>query len=246
MANLITAYFAPPSFIEGERLRLPEEEARHAVRVLRRRPGDEVVVVDGEGGWYRVRLDRVDKKHASGVILERRADVGEPNYELTVGLGVLKHPNRFETFLEKAVELGVTTVVPLLTVRTEKASVKGERAHRILVAAMKQCGRSRLPRLVPPQPLAAFLEAGRPELGVICHERMGADAGITAVLRAHPEARRIGVLVGPEGGFTEDEVAAAERRGYRAVSLGPRRLRAETAGITAAAAVMLERSDESR
>ncbi len=246
VANLITAHYAPPSFVEGERLRLPEEEARHAVRVLRRRPGDEVVVVDGEGGWYRVRLDRVDRKHASGIILERRENVGEPDDELVVGIAVLKNPNRFETFLEKAVELGVTAVAPLLTARTEKAAVKAARAHRIMVAAMKQCGRSRLPRLAPAEPFAAFLEGEPAELGVICHEKTGAEAGILPALRARPAARRVCVLVGPEGGFTDDEVEAAERAGYRAVSLGPRRLRAETAGIAAVAAVMLARSDEAR
>ncbi|WP_456428029.1 RsmE family RNA methyltransferase [Rhodocaloribacter sp.] len=246
VANLITAHYTPPSFVEGERLRLPEEEARHAVRVLRRRPGDEVVVVDGEGGWFRVRLDRVDKKHASGIILERRENVGEPDYDLVVGIAVLKNPNRFETFLEKAVELGVTAVAPLLTARTEKTVVKASRAHRIMVAAMKQCGRSRLPRLVPAEPFAAFLEADPPELGVICHEKTGTEEDLLSALRARSSVRRVRVLVGPEGGFTDDEVEAAERVGYRAVSLGSRRLRAETAGIAAATAVMLAHSDESR
>ncbi len=245
VTNLITAHYAPPSFVEGDRLRLPEEEARHAVRVLRRRAGDEVVVVDGEGGWYRVRLDRVNKKHASGVILERRINVGEPDYDLTVGIAVLKNPNRFETFLEKAVELGVTTVAPLLTARTEKTVVRASRAQRIMVAAMKQCGRSRLPRFAPPETFANHLDSDPPDLGVICHEKTG-PVSLLSALRACPSARRVRVLVGPEGGFTDDEVEAAGRAGYRAVSLGPRRLRAETAGVAAAAAVLLARSDEAR
>ncbi|GIV59932.1 MAG: ribosomal RNA small subunit methyltransferase E [Rhodothermaceae bacterium] len=241
MANLITAHYAPPACIEGETVILPEEEAHHVVRVLRRRVGDEITVVDGEGGWYRVRLDEANRTRAAGTILERRQGVGEPPYDLTIGMAVLKNPGRFETFLEKAAELGVSAVVPLHTGRTEKERIKPARARRILVAAMKQCGRSRLVRLDPPQALPDLLRGASPDLGFLCHEQADPACTLDAMLRRYAGARRVVVLVGPEGGFTEDEVAGAREAGYHPVSLGPRRLRAETAGLVAAAAVMLAR-----
>lgn len=213
---------------------LPEEEARHAVKVLRARPGDEVVAVDGLGGWFRVRLDVVDKRTATGTVVETQREVGEPGYDLTVGLGVLKNTGRFETFVEKAVELGVRRVIPLVTERTEAERLKPQRLQNLLIAAMKQSGRSFLPELAAPTPLAEVLSyPGRTSL--LCHE--SATVPILSLL-PHPIGA-CSVLVGPEGGFSEGEVVQARERGWNTVSLGQRRLRAETAGITVCAAVQL-------
>lgn len=216
---------------------LPDDEARHAIRVLRKRAGDEIVVVDGEGGWYRVRLDRVGEEKAIGTVLETRRGVGEPPYHLTIGLGLLKNRNRFETFAEKAVELGVSAIVPLRTTRTEKQGLKEQRTKNILTAAMKQCGRSRLPSLANPAPLSAVVEAGDYDAALIAHEQVQSGRSIHKVLASG--AKRVLVLVGPEGGFTDEEVTTAAEAGCTPVSLGPRRLRAETAGIAAAMAVQL-------
>ncbi|GIV58350.1 MAG: ribosomal RNA small subunit methyltransferase E [Rhodothermaceae bacterium] len=237
-----TWFFTPPERIAGDRIALLDEEAHHAVRVLRRRPGDELIVVDGEGGWYRMRLDRADRKGVEGRILERRHEVGEPGYRLTVGIGLLRQPARFETFLEKAVELGVSAVVPLLTERTEKVRFNEGRARRILTAAMKQCGRSRLVDLQPSRPLQAWLTERPPGVRLICHEQADPTATVMTRLAGASDEDRITVLIGPEGGFAADEVARAASAGYQVVSLGPRRLRAETAGIVAATAVMLARA----
>ncbi len=236
---MTTTFYAPPDSIHGERLVLPEDEARHAVRVLRKRAGDEIVVVDGTGGWYRVRLDRVGQEKAMGTVLETRRGVGEPPYRLVIGLGLLKNRNRFETFVEKAVELGVSEIVPLRTARTEKQGLKVERAKSILTAAMKQCGRSCLPSLAEPTPLPDVLDAGGYDAALIAHERASEGPSIDPALAAAPASARVLVLVGPEGGFTDDEVAQAVASGCTPVSLGPRRLRAETAGVAAAVAVHL-------
>lgn len=242
---MTTSFYAPPSAHRGEWITLPAEEARHAARVLRKKPGDEIVVVDGEGAWFRVRLEQVGKNAAAGPVVERRQDVGEPPYELVIGLALLKNTNRFETFLEKAVELGAGAVVPLVTERTERPRLKKTRAESILVAAMKQSGRSRLVHLDEPAELDVWLDAsraGRPDVqALICHEAVGAGQSIYRVLDGRPGAARVEVLVGPEGGFSDGEVATAEAAGFVPVSLGPRRLRAETAALTAAAAVMLRR-----
>ncbi len=235
---MTTPFYAPPDAFRGDAVVLPDDEARHAAQSLRKRAGDEVVVVDGEGGWHRVRLDAVGKGGVSGTVLETRRDVGEPSYRLTVGLALLKNRNRLETFLEKAVELGVSRIVPLKTRRTEKGSFKAKRAERILVAAMKQSGRCRLPRLADPQPLGDVLSENVADHLLICHEAAGPENAFLRVLPADLAGRHLLVLVGPEGGFADEEVEAACERGATLVSLGPRRLRAETAALAAAGAVM--------
>lgn len=236
---MTTAFYAPPENIHGQKVRLPDDEAHHAARVLRKQPGDEIVVVDGAGGWYRVRLEQVDRRQVTGSIVAAQREVGEPRYRLRLGLAVLKNRNRFETFLEKAAELGVAEVVPLLTERTEKTGFKLQRAHNILLAAMKQCGRSRLVRLTDPQPLETVLHAAGADLRLLCHEQAETDHAFAEHLRTHRSATSIDVLIGPEGGFTDAEVEAARAAGWSVASLGTRRLRAETAALTAAAGVAL-------
>ena len=235
-----TSFYAPPSAIrEGKYVVLPDDEAAHAVRVLRKRPGDEIVVVDGEGGWYRVRLDHAGRNTASGVIIETRREVGEPAYALSIGLALLKNRGRFETFLEKAVELGVSEVIPLQTHRTEVMRFNRQRAGKVIIAAMKQSGRSRLARLAVPQPLAHILQDTDVDLAFIAHEQTAPAHSLARALARQPTARRIRIVIGPEGGFTEDEIAEAQQAGYAPVSLGPRRLRAETAALVAASTVMM-------
>ncbi len=235
-----TYHYAPPENTRGGLIYLPEDEARHALRVLRLGVGDALEVVDGEGGWSRCTLAAADRRTAACAIAEQRRDVGEPDLPLTVGLALLKSDHRFEMFLEKATELGVTRIVPLVTERTERTAFKAARAHQILLAAMKQSRRSRLVALAPPTPFAEFLRSAPEGLGVLCHEAAAGQDALPALLAGAAGASA--VLVGPEGGFTGEEAAAAEASGWRLASLGPRRLRAETAAVAAAAAVMLWRA----
>jgi len=235
---MTTAFYAPPASRHGKRIVLPDDEARHAVRVLRKRAGDEVVVIDGEGGWYRVRLDQVGDERAAGTVLETRREVGEPPYALSVGIGLIKNRNRFETFVEKAVELGVREIVPLHTARTEREGVKEERTRNVMLAAMKQCGRSRLPSLTAPRALPeAITHVEAFDAVLVAHEQVDPTQSVRAALAHAPDPARVRVLIGPEGGFTGDEVTMITEAGGTAVSLGPRRLRAETAGMAAAVAV---------
>lgn len=234
--GMTTHFYVSPDCIHGTRIALPESEARHAVRVLRMKAGDELLAVDGEGGWYRVELEHVGRSEAAGHIVERQTGVGEPSYRLTMAVGLIKHRGRFETFLEKAVELGVTEIVPLITARTEKERLRQDRAENILIAAMKQCGRSRLPVLRQPTSIAELLE--RPfDLGLCCHERTDGGAPFLNALARDAPPAAITTLIGPEGGFTDAEVASARACGFQIVSLGGRRLRVETAALAAAACI---------
>lgn len=229
---MTTNFYAPPSAIRAGRVVLPEDEARHVRTVLRGEEGDEMTVVDGEGGWYRVRIDHLAPQQVVGTIIEQQEDVGEPAVDVTVALGLLKKRSRFETFVEKAVELGVQRIVPLRTERTEPESVRRERLRSVMVAAMKQCRRSWLPTLSAPRSLEALLGASAAECSLVCHAGDDAVPIRRAVKEAGPVQSAL-VLVGPEGGFASSEVEAAVAAGCTPVSLGPRRLRAETAGLAA-------------
>lgn len=238
---MTTAFYAPPSQFRQHRVMLPPSETHHAVRALRHRAGDTIVVVDGEGGWHRVRLEQTGQEHALGTVLDSQREVGEPNAPFVLAVGVLQKRSRYETLVEKAVELGVTTLVPLATARSERTRVRLDRLRSIMVAAMKQCGRSRLPALAEPCSLSHVLTRYPRLQALCCHE---SGAGRRALLPAVQAAPDTGVLVtvGPEGGFTPNEVDLAQRAGAELVHLGPRRLRAETAALAAASAVALGRT----
>lgn len=238
---MTTPFYAPPDSFHSSRVVFPEAEAQHAAHVLRKQSGDEVVVVDGVGGWHRVQLGHVSRRQVVGHVLETKREVGEPERPVTIGLGVLKKRSRFETFVEKAVELGVSRIQPLRTERTERNAVRQDRLHSVAVAAMKQCQRSRLPRLSDVRSLKAFLKRVAADASspshvphvLLCHEQAADAPPLGAVLQSLDDARPLCILVGPEGGFSEREVSAALEADARLVSLGPRRLRAETAGIVA-------------
>lgn len=227
---MTTNFYAPPSVIRSGRVVLPEQEARHARTVLRVGRGDEIPVVDGEGGWYRVRVDRAGSDQLVGSIVQEESDVGEPAVEVTVGIGILKKRSRFETFVEKAVELGVYRIVPLRTRRTERESVRTDRLRKVMVAAMKQCRRSWLPILSEPKSPGALVAEGVGDTGFVCHGG-GDSVPIRRAVAGETGIHSATVLVGPEGGFHDAEVEDAVASGFTPVSLGRRRLRAETAGL---------------
>lgn len=235
-------FYAPPDALSGETIIFPDDEAHHAARVLRVKTGDEAIIVDGEGKWYRVRLDVLGRKSVIGAILERRENVGEPDYDLTIAVALLKNPSRFETFVEKAVELGACRIVPLITKRTEKSRLKMSRANAILVSAMKQSGRSRLVALDEPVKIRKWYKSEFDKNGeflAICHETAPMDSDLASLLKRTESYSRAIVMVGPEGGFTDEEIERACERGFQPVSLGPRRLRTETAAMSVAAIFMI-------
>ena len=236
---MTTAFYAPPDAFRGDRVVLPDDEARHASKVLRKEAGDAIVVVDGVGGWHRVRLDHVSRQQVVGTRVETRRDVGEMDVEVTLGVGLLKNRNRFETLVEKAVELGVRRLLPLQTARTEVESIREERTRNLMVAALKQSGRARLPEVASPQDLSALIASSTADLRLVAHEQTGGEGPLLEVLAGADEVSSVCVLIGPEGGFTDGEVHSAVDAGFTPVSLGPRRLRTETAGLTAAGAVSL-------
>ena len=198
--------------------------------------GDEIVVVDGAGSTFHVELETLTGKRAVGRILSRTSDAGEPAQPIHASMALLKNASRWEVFIEKAVELGCTRITPLLTQRTLKVRFNRRRSDAILVAALKQSGRSRLPILDDPIKLRHLLkEKEEDTLGVICHEASLEAMSFSTVLAKADSG--VSLLVGPEGGFTEEEVTLADDAGYHRIWLGARRLRAETAAIAALSVV---------
>lgn len=228
-------FFAAPDAVSDGRVLLGEEEARHAGKVLRLSEGDRILVVDGAGATHEVELDSVTGKRVSGRILSTERDTGEPRSELHIALAILHQPARWETFLEKAVELGCTRITPMITARTQQGRLKARRLESIMISALKQCERSRLPLLDEPTSFAELLSLDG-ALRAICHEAL-ADGSTLPELLSGAEGLYRGprrVLIGPEGGFSEEEVELAREAGWTPVWLGSRRLRAETAAMLSA------------
>ncbi len=227
-------FYCPPACFSDKHVVFPEEEARHAVKVLRLTPGDLVTVVDGVGGSFLVRMETLAKRTVIGAV-ESRSDVQvEPAVRVRVGLALLKQSARFETFLEKAVELGAHEIIPLTTTRSEASSFRRARAEAIMVSALKQSGRTVLPVLREVTRLDDALREPSPTPGgarLLAHEGTGAVSHIRHVLPA--DALHVTVLIGPEGGFTDEEVQEGREQGWTPAWLGARRLRAETAAMAA-------------
>jgi 16S rRNA (uracil1498-N3)-methyltransferase len=209
------------------------DESRHLWRVLRLRPGDTVIASDGAGHDYTVRLDTVGTR-ATGSILRVAAHDAESPLAVTL-VQVVAKGDRMETIVRAATELGVARVLPALAARTVvRLDTAGwrertRRWQRVAREASKQCRRSVVPDVQEPRPLADRLAlAADSELALCVWE--GDCPSLERALKAAAAPRTAVLLIGPEGGLADDEVAAARAHGWTTVSLGPRILRTETAG----------------
>jgi 16S rRNA (uracil1498-N3)-methyltransferase len=221
--------------IQGDHIDLDEQESKHAIRVLRMARNDRVIVVDGKGGWYEARIIDDHPKRCRIQIESYTPDYRPLSYSLHLAVAPIKNPERFEWFLEKATEIGITEVTPLICRRGERTGVKTERLEKIIISAMKQSMKAYKPKLNKPAGLEAFLEEKRSGTLGIAHcyplERRG--------LHEMEHSGNYTLLVGPEGDFTEDEVKVALRSGYLPFHLGESRLRTETAALFITSAVSL-------
>jgi len=222
-------FFAPPGAVAGNRVSIEGEEFAHLTHVMRHRQGDTIGIVDGAGMAYVATIADIHHRVAHCTILSTHPGLHESARAVTLAVGVLKNPSRFDLIVEKATELGVTAIIPVLTSRTIPHHAKISRWQTIALAAMKQSGRCMLP-VVPP--LTAFDDVIASAQGdrFLLHEQ--ATVPLEAVISG-PE-NGCTVCVGPEGGFADAEVAAAAAKGWKVVSVARRRLRSETAAIAAA------------
>lgn len=231
------------SEISGSLCRLDAEESGHCVRVLRHRAGDLIDVIDGEGTLYHCRLTDDNPKGAEAQVLESQAHWNAHPYRLTIGCCPTKNNDRFEWFVEKATEVGIDCIVPLIGERSERKVYKSDRAVRIALSATKQSLKARIPRMEEPLSVKEFLREPREGLKLIayCFEGEQPRTSIKEALHGIPAqaGNDVTVLIGPEGDFSPEEAQLALESGYVPIHLGVSRLRTETAAVTAALAVYL-------
>jgi 16S rRNA (uracil1498-N3)-methyltransferase len=229
-------FYCPQPLLPGSIADLPEAVAHH-LHVVRQQDGDELVLFNGEGGQVRARLREVGKRRASAEVLAfEDVDVELP-YAVTLAQG-LPEGTKMDWIVEKAVELGVTAIQPLAAARSV-VKLSGERAEKrqahwegVIVAASEQCGRNRLARLEALQDFGRYIAQPDESVRILLSPR--ATQSLAGWARATP-ARAVTLLIGPEGGFSAQEEETALAHGALALSMGPRVLRTETAGLAALA-----------
>ncbi len=230
-------FYTPPGLITPPELRIEGDEYAHLVHVMRKGPNDDLCVVDGCGNLYDVTVDAVTERTVICSINGHRVRVNESPRDIILGVALLKHGASFDFLVEKTTELGVRTIVPLLTERTIPEGAKIDRWRKLALAAMKQSQRCVLPDVRPLVPVAEFFRtADRTAMRLIPHERTERPLLRDAVPSG---ASKVVLAIGPEGGFSEGELEHARSEGFAPVSLGVRRLRTETAATVAVAEAVL-------
>ncbi len=240
-------FFVPPEAVQDEKFTLAADESRHLAKVLRKKPGDEVNLFDGQGRLYRARIDVVGEGSVTGRILSAET---QPALDLTMRLFQgLPKGDKFDWILEKMTELGAAEIVPMHVERCvahlakEKIPARLERWKKILLSASKQSGRASVPSVRAPVTLdEALALCGKNDLTLFPWEGEK-NVSLREILQSRLKDSRgktINIFIGPEGGFSMDEVARAQTAGAVTVSLGPAILRTETAGLFVASALVYE------
>jgi 16S rRNA (uracil1498-N3)-methyltransferase len=214
------------------------DESRHILKVLRRQVGDVLLITNGQGELFHAKIMGVQGKKCIGDILSSEKSLPK-NYRLHLAVAPTKMNDRFEWFLEKATEIGIDEITPIICERSERKTVKMERLEKVLQAAMKQSLQTYLPLLNEPMTMEAFLQ--RPEKGIYLIAHCEED-GKNDLLQEMVPNKEVTVLIGPEGDFSPREIAQALHQGFRPVSLGNNRLRTETAAIVACTVVAMANS----
>jgi len=216
---------------------LSEEESQHCVQVLRSEVGDLIDITNGHGTLYHCRVTNPHRKHCEVEIIS--AEHPEPLHEgwVHIAMAPTKNIDRFEWFIEKATEMGVDEITPLLCTHSERRTINFDRLQKILIAASKQSLRTTFPKLNPLtsyQDFITLLEEGAGEVYIAhCEGGYAANDEKHALQKCLTRGHSVVILIGPEGDFSPEEIAMALKKGYQPISLGKARLRTETAGLVA-------------
>ena len=222
-----------PSQIE---IILDEDTSRHVVQVLRMNEVEQLNLTDGKGNLITAEIIKANKKHCTVAIKETRYKE-QGTRRVSIGISLLKNSNRFEWFLEKASELGIHEIIPLICERTEKEKFRRDRLQGILVSAMLQSQQCWLPGLRDPVEYKKVVEESHHQQKFIAHCMEDQKRDLADVINENLSSQLI--LIGPEGDFTKEEVDWAVQHHFIAVTLGETRLRTETAGLAAATLLRL-------
>lgn len=230
-------FYTPPENVGENSLTITGDEAKHIKNVLRMQAGDEVIVFDGSGYDYICRMTAVGAQ-VEAQVLQKQLNKTEPDIKLTLYQAYPKSA-KMEEIVQKSIELGAARIVPFIAHRCVKRPEDSSRLRRVALAAVKQCGRSMLPSV---EDVLRFDDALKlmkaHDKLIVCWE----EERVTSLKEAlADDAKNIGVVIGPEGGLEESEVKRMREAGGVSVTLGPRIMRTETAGIAVMAAVFYEK-----
>lgn len=207
---------------------LEESEARHAVKVLRLKQGDDIQVIDGKGNSFICTITETSKRDCK-IQIKEKITYDPASHHIHIAICPTKNQDRIEWFVEKAIEIGVQEITFVESKRTERSKVKEERIQRIVISAMKQSLKFWAPKINYLTPFKSFLENCSTETRLIAH----LNEGERHTVESSVKGKETTILIGPEGDFTDEEVAQAFANGFTPVTLGKSRLRTETAGIFA-------------
>ena len=239
----MTRIFLSPEELTSDIVTINNDQARHLALVLRAKPSDMISVLDGNGYEYECRIVSVHKKEIKAEVISKAPYSAESPISVTIAQGISRG-ERMDIAIQKSTELGAVRIVPIITERTQvKDTAKTERWRKIALSAAQQSGRDRSPEIDEPTKLEEFLASiATGSSGIIFFEEKR-ERNLKQILSDLKGIKEINVLIGPEGGFTKEEVIAAEEKGFITASLGPRILRTETAPITALSIIQYELGD---
>lgn len=221
-------FYAPD--IASNTYTLPEEESKHCIRVLRLNTGDEITLIDGKGNLFTASISNPNPKRCEVIVTDVKTEFGKRNFYLHIAIAPTKNIERLEWFLEKATEIGVDEITPILCDRSERKVVNNDRLEKIIVSAVKQSIKAYVPKLKEMISLKQFLNQSIDGQKFIAHCNSWDLPPLKDNLQPNS---KVTILIGPEGDFTHNEVEQCLSNGYKEISLGTSRLRTETAGIVA-------------
>jgi 16S rRNA (uracil1498-N3)-methyltransferase len=231
--------------ISGRFYSLNEEESRHCQKVLRLRQGDHIYLTDGRGTLFEARISDLLSKKVTVEVLGRQDGYGSRDYSLHMAVAPTKNIDRFEWFLEKATEIGVDEITPIICDHSERRQLRPDRLEKVITAAVKQSLKAYYPRLNEPISFGKFLNSPPPSFPASPLPRYSINPstdnkfiayitdGVPLLKQLYQKGADATILIGPEGDFSPAEVETAITSGYRVISLGKSRLRTETAAIAA-------------
>ena len=222
-------FFHPEALSENDELVLSDEEARHAIKVLRLTKGNSIQLINGLGQLGEGEITNITGNKIS-VVINKVDTEKKPHYEISIALAILKKRDRLEWFIEKAVELAVGKIFVFSSQHTEKSNADTKRLNKIAVTALKQSGNLWMPEIISDMGFKDIVSGSYPGSKFIAHCR---DEQKQLLRDVYNKADSALVLIGPEGDFSEPEIKQAYDHGFVPVSLGDLRLRAETAALTA-------------
>ena len=209
---------------------LDEQESRHAIKVLRLGAGDKLWVTDGTGMMFEGIIRDPSARSCSLEIISSVPGNDLRDYSMHIAISPLKNPERFEWFVEKAVEIGIDEITPIICEHSEKSGIKQDRIEKIIITAMKQSLKTKKTIIHEPVKFAEFIVRREKGSRLIAHCHTGEKKNIAEIYK---KGENCTILIGPEGDFSLREVEAATSEKYSPITLGPSRLRTETAGIAA-------------